>query len=274
MSYRYDFKQEKLRKVKILLKSLVFFLVLLWGVNAFAVGFSQEMRVEIGVFDAAKITLDYEEGNARYDIKARVMTTNLFDTLYPFSGQYQSVGKILKGGKLLPEEYITSSKTRRHLRKKNVYYGKNGKGYKSVSAKDGKETVHLLDNVPLTADTSDLQTVFAELIKNFTMKRSCDLQREVYDRKKHYRVIIKDVKQENRYFEGLKRQENATQCSIYIENLRDNNDNILWEVSADKPINVWVGYDEKVKMPYLLEIKIDSTPLGELKVLPQTLRFK
>ena len=57
-------------------------------------------------------------------------------------------------------------------------------------------------------------------------------------------------------------------CTIYVENLADNNDNILWEVSADKPIKMWVKKDDKTQMPYILEIGIDSTPLGALKVVP------
>lgn len=257
-----------------MLKKLVLFVCLLWSTGADAVGFSQKMEVEIGVFDAAAITLDYNEGGGRYDIKAAVATANLFDTLYPFSGQYQSVGKVLKNGELQPEEYKTSNKTRSHMRRKNVYYDKKGKAYKSVSAKDEREKTHLLDNVPQTADAADLQTVFAELIKKFRAKKSCAMVREVFDRKKHYKVIIKDTGRENRLFEGLNRTENAYKCSIYIENLKNNNDNILWDVSAEKPIKVWIGYDEQVKMPYLLEIKIDSTPLGELKVTPRTLDFK
>lgn len=257
-----------------MLKKLVLFACLFWSTGADAGGFTQKMDVEIGVFDAAGITLDYSEKSGRYDINATVTTANLFDTLYPFKGKYQSVGKVLKNGELQPEEYRTSNKTRSHIRRKNVYYDQSGKAYKSVSAKDEREKTYLLDNVPLTADAADLQTVFAELIKNFAAKKRCALVREVFDRKKHYKVIIKDVRREKRHFEGLNRQENAYQCSIYIENLKNNNDNILWDVSADKPIKVWIGYDEKAKMPFLLEIKIDSTPLGELKVSPRTLEFK
>lgn len=257
-----------------MLKKLVLFIGLFWGVNAYAGGVSEELDVEIGVFDAATIKLEYDEHGGRYDIQTTVQTANLFDTLYPFKGKYQSVGKVLKNGDLVPEEYITSNKTRSHVRKKNVFYDKKGKAYKSVSSKDGREKINLIDNVPVTADAADLQTVLAEFVKSFSLQKRCALEREVYDRKKHYKVIFKDVKRENRYFEGLKREENAYLCSLYIENLKDNNDNILWDVSADKPISVWLSYDEKVKMPFLLEIKIDSTPLGELKVSPRTLEFK
>jgi len=253
-------------------KKIVLFAVLFCPVSVWAAGFSQKMDVKIGVFDAAEISLVYEENASRYDIKATVKTANLFDTLYPFSGHYQSVGKVLKNGELQPVEYKTSNKTRSHTRRKNVYYDSKGKVYKSVSAKDEREKTYLLDNVPLTADAADLQTVFAELIKNFVVKKRCALVREVFDRKKHYKVIIKDAGQE--LFDLGERTENSYKCSIYIENLKNNNDNILWDVSAEKPIKVWIGFNETAQMPYLLEINIDSTPLGELRVLPKTLEFK
>ncbi|MCM1323626.1 MAG: DUF3108 domain-containing protein [Acetobacter sp.] len=255
-------------------RKFVLFSVLFWSTEVYAESISQKMDVEIGVFDAAEITLDYEERDGRYDIRAMVKTANLFDTLYPFSGQYQSIGKVLKQCGILPQQYITSNKTRSHKRRKRLFYDDEGKAYKSVSAKDEKEKVRQITNVPQNADAADLQAVFAELIHNFRQKKSCALSREVYDGKKHYKVIVRDVQRANRLFEGLNRTENAYQCSIYIENLKNNNDNILWDVSADKPINVWIGYDEKAKMPYLLEIKIDSTPLGELKVSPKTLELK
>lgn len=257
-----------------MLKKLVLFVMCFWSVEALAVGFSQKMEVTIGVFDAARITLDYEEKGFNYDIKATVKTANLFDTLYPFFGNYQSVGKVSERGGVRPKRYITSNKTRSHTRRKTVFYDERGKAYKSVSAKDEKEKTRQISNVPQSANAADLQTVFAELIHNFRQKNSCALSREVYDGKKHYKVVVRDVRRENRFFEGLNKTKNAYQCSIYIENLKDNNDNILWDVSADKPINVWLSYDEKAKMPYLLEIKIDSTPLGELKVSPKTLEFK
>lgn len=257
-----------------MLKKLVLFFSLLGTMNVYAAGVSQEMDVVIGMFDAAKIKFEYDERGGRYDIQTTVQTANLFDTLYPFKGKYQSVGKVLRNGDLMPEEYIMTNETRRHVRGKNVLYDKKGKAYKSVAIKDGREKISLINDAPQTADVADLQTVFAELIKNFSRQKSCALVREIYDRKKHYKVVSRDVRREKRYFEGLEREENTYLCSLYIENLKDNNDNVLWDVSADRPISVWLSYDEKAKMPFLLEIKIDSTPLGELKVSPRTLEFR
>ncbi len=241
--------------------------------NAAAAGFRQKMDVRIGMFDAAAVVLDYEEKNGKFDISAEVKTANLFDTLYPFTGRYMSSG--LTGTKgILPTLYQTYTKSRSHTRTKKIYYDANGIAYKRVSTKDKKQSTAAISDVPKSADAADLQTVFAELIKNFGRDKSCALAREIYDGKKYYKVIAKDEGTESRYFDLLKRTENSYKCSIYIENLKNNNDNILWEVSAEKPIYLWVGVDGKAKLPYVLEIGIDSTPLGALKVTPKTLEIK
>ena len=71
-----------------------------------------------------------------------------------------------------------------------------------------------------------------------------------------------------RNFAKIEKNENAYKCSFYIENLKENNDNILWDISAQTPINVWFGVDNKDNLPKILEIKIDSTPLGAVQVTP------
>lgn len=236
-----------------------------------AAGFRQEMSVSVGVFDAAKVVLDYAEANGRFEIAAVVKTDNLFGSLYPFSGKYKSSGKKLQNG-VKPELYETYTKTRSHTRTKKIFYDKSGVAYKRVSSKDKKENTVMIDDVPETADAADLQTVFAELIQLYAKTGGCALKREVYDGKKHYNVIVRDKGVSKRQF--AQKEVLAKRCQVYIENLKENNDNILWDISAEKPINFWVGASEKSQMPYVLEIGIDSTPLGELKVLPTTLETK
>lgn len=254
-----------------MLKKIFLFLgVMCVASYARAAGITQKMDVRIGVFDAATVVFKYNEPHNRYDISALVQTENLFDTLYPFKAEYTSKGRV-NGGDVVPELYQTKSRSRSHIRTKKIFYDARGVAYKRISTKDKKESIRLIENVPPSADAADLQTVFAELIWQFKQKKSCQLTREVYDGKKHFRVVVKDDGAETRYFDFSKRQENAYKCSLYIENLKDNNDNVLWEVSADKPIFLWIGQDKKTEMPYVLEIKIDSTPLGALKVTPKSL---
>lgn len=268
----YDFKRKKLRKVKVLLRRLFLFMLFFAAENSHATGFKQELDVRIGVFDAAVVTLNYETKGNGYDIAAEVATANLFDTLYPFKGRYQSLGKNLEDG-VRPELYQADMRSRSHKRMKKILYDKYGKAYKRVSAKDNKKNEKKIANMPASADTADLQAVFAEVIKNFQEKQSCALKREVYDGKKHYLAIAADKGSESRYFDFSGRVEPAYKCAFYIKNLKENNDNILWDVSAEKPINMWIGLDKKTKMPFLLEIGIDSTPLGALKVTPRTLKI-
>ena len=241
-------------------------------------GFEQKMDVSIGVFDAATIVLDYKATPAEYQISAEVKTANFFDTLYPFVGRYSSKGSVFETkGKvrdILPETYQTYTKSRNHVRTKTILYNDEGYAYQRISIKDENKNVVPITGVPKTADAADLQTIFAELIGNFNQTRSCLLEREVYDGKKHYKVIAQDQGTENRYFNLLKRTENSYKCSFYIENLKDNNDNILWDVSAETPIYFWIGIDQVSKLPYVLEIRIDSTPLGALKVIPTSLKIK
>ena len=254
-------------------------MLFLFGIygRAYAKGFQQTLDVSIGIFDAATIVLDYKAMPEEYKISAEVKTANFFDTLYPFIGRYSSKGSVFETkGKvrdILPEIYQTYTKSRSHVRTKTILYNDDGYAYQRISTKDEKKNVVPITGVPQTADAADLQTIFAELIGNFNQTRSCHLEREVYDGKKHYKVIAQDQGSENRYFDLLKRTENSYKCSFYIENLKDNNDNILWDVSAETPIYFWIGVEQMSKLPYVLEIRIDSTPLGALKVIPTSLKI-
>ncbi len=153
-----------------------------------------------------------------------------------------------------------------------IFYDRKGQAYQRVSTKDKKVKTAAIQNIPSSADAADLQAVFTAVIENFRRTQKCALTKEVYDGKKHYRVIVTDKGAGNHYSVLSGKMEPAYECAAYIKNLKANNDNILWDVSAEKPIHIWLGWDKNVKMPNLLEINIDSTPLGALKVTPRTLR--
>ena len=273
----FEFKRKKLRKVKILGLKRVLSAVLLalCCETAQAGGFRQEMDVEIGLFDAADVVLQYDEqAGGRYVISAEVQTANLFQTLYPFTGRYESRGKKGdadgRGRGILPEIYQTYTQSRSHIRTKRIFYDGNGVAYQRISTKDAKKNTVPIRDVPASADAADLQAVFAELLQQFEKSRSCNMRREIYDGKKHYRVVLADEGTDNRYFDWLRRTENSYKCSFYIENLKENNDNILWDVSAERPIFMWIGVQQETGVPYVLEIKIDTTPLGSLTVRPKS----
>lgn len=241
--------------------------------NVYAATLTEQMDVQIGMFDAASITLNYNNERNQYNISTIVKTENLFNTLYPFYGKYESNGSYLPE-KILPASYQTYTKSRNHIRTKKILYNDKGKAYRRISTKDNKENSAEIDNPYPTVDSADLQSVFAELISLFSKTNSCQLNREVYDGKKHYQLIANDIGQETRFFDLTKKQETIRLCAIYIKNLKENNDNILWDLTADKPIKVLIGQDKTTKIPFIVEINIDSTPLGALKVTPTALEIK
>lgn len=158
--------------------------------TAEAAGFAQEMQVQIGVFDAAEVKLDYEQKEGKYDISAEVRTANLFDALYPFAARYGSRGRVVRsaaekgnGSDVAAELYQTYTKSRNHIRTKKIFYDAAGKAYKRISTKDKKQNTVAITGVPQSADAADLQTVFAGLIGSFRRTKSCATVREVYDGK-------------------------------------------------------------------------------------------
>lgn len=247
---------------------LLFFVSFLVVLKANASDLSQHFNVEVGVFDAAEVKINFNDFDDKFVILTEVETANFFGKLYPFKAKYEARAVSDYKTNFIPIIYMTETKTNNHIRTKKIFYNEKGKAYKRVSSKDDRITQKDIKNVPESADSGDLQSVFIELIKNFEKFRSCEMEREIYDGKKHYKVIIENKGVENRWFDFLKKNENAYKCSVYIKNLKKNNDNILWDVSAEKPINMWFGVDKNSKMPKIYEIKIDKTMVGDIVVYP------
>lgn len=242
--------------------------------NGQAVEILQKMDVKIGVFDAAQVDFWYKDTKEDgFLMKTNIKTANFFASVYPFVGKYSSSGYFVDD-KVRAKLYENYTESRNHIRTKKILYDENGVAYLRVSTKDDYKKDFAIKNVPETADAADLQTIFAELINDFAKDRKCELEREVYDGKKHYKVIVEDKGIENRYFEGQKATIPAYKCLMYIKNLKENNDNILWDVTAETPINFWLGVNKTTNLPFVLEIKIDSTPLGALQVVPSNLDTK
>ena len=90
---------------------------------------------------------------------------------------------------------------------------------------------------------------------------------EVFDGKRRFDVIFRDEGQERldagEYspFKGT-----AHKCSLYIDKLGSEAEDLLWEVSSDRPIYFWILEDETSKAPFIAKIEIESTPLGKLQV--------
>ena len=258
------------------MRKIVFLLALLVGgfvSRAEAVEYNQSFMVKVGVFDAGVVNLNYNENKNNYLIATELKTDNFFAKIYPFFGRYEAEGLFIKDG-VKPIIYRNKTKSRSSTRTKTVFYDNKGVAYKRVSTKDDKKNEKPIINVYENVNAADLQTILAEMFKKVIDERNCELSKEVYDGKKHYRVVAKNEGVENRWFDFMRKNVNAYKCSLFIENLKENNDNILWDVSAETPINLWFDVDVKAKMPKILEIRIDSTPLGEIQVSPSNLWIK
>ena len=250
-------------------KVFLFLCFLLWTNGSSALNFKQHMPVQIGVFDAATIDLFYTFDKNSFDIKADVATTHVFEVFYPFLASYEAKGKVVNTD-VLPVSYAAYSKTRNHVRINQIFYNDEGQAYKRIYTKDKRKKEKEITDVPLTADVADLQSVFAAFILFYKNKQSCNMGKEIYDGKKHYKISGKDGKTEMRYVDFLQKKVWAHECNITLKNLKDNQDALL-DASVDRTIKLWLGLDDKTEMPFVIEIVVDSTPLGALKVTPVTL---
>ena len=123
--------------------------------------------------------------------------------------------------------------------------------------------------------TTDLQTVFAEMSKQYTELRFCDSRMEVFDGKRRFDVVFKDEGEEtiisNEYspYGGL-----AHKCSLYIDKLDTQGDDLLWQITSERPIYFWILEEQKTKLPFIARIFVNDTPLGELNVYTQQITVK
>ena len=233
---------------------------------------SHEFRVLIGPFDASRTNFSYALTPDSYSVKSEVTTSGIFDSLYPFKANYFTDGKI-KNNRLETAHYHYSSQTRFNHRRKELIYNDKGIPVYRISSKNDKEKKVKLEDTPNNADTTDLQTVFAELAKQYNELHFCDSRMQVYDGKRRFDVIFKDEGQEdisaNEHspYSGM-----ASKCSMYIDKLGEKGDDLLWELTSDRPIYFWIL--EHQGKPFIARVLVKETPLGRLEVYTSKVSVK
>ena len=241
--------------------------------SALAFSVSHDFSVQIGPFDASRTNFEYALTPADYRVESTVQTNGLFDTLYPFRADYATTGKI-NGDNLETRSYKYTSKSRFTSRSRELVYDQNGKPLYRLSTKNGKEKkVDILPDAK-NKDTTDLQTVFAELARQYNKLKFCDSRMEVFDGKRRYDVIFKDEGKEHLAEEQLPYKGEAVKCSMYIDSLGSSGDDLLWDITQDEPIYFWIMEEESKKLPFIAKVEIESTPLGKLQVLTQNITVK
>lgn len=233
----------------------------------------QDLKVEIGVFDAAKVHMAYTLDPQMYVFQSAVEAQGLFGKVYPFAATYYGQGRFVDG-KPVTADYHYRAKTRQHLRTKRLVFDNQGRLLYRVSAKDGKEKSVEVQTPSYGFDVSDLQTIFALIGRKLMLKNSCAMEQTVYDGKKHYNVILRDQGIQTLEDPALDFKGAAHRCAMMILPLAQDDDDMLWQATAERPIIFWVLKEPKTEMPYLLKVEIADTPLGQLKAYSTNLIIK
>ncbi len=235
---------------------------------------SHEIEVTIGAFNACNCNFSYALSPSNYQVSSSVQTAGFFNTLYPFKAEYSTTGKI-KNDKLETSSYRYKSQSRFNKRSKELIYDDLGNPIYRISTKNEKEKKVKLEDTPNNKDTTDMQTVFAELIKQYNQLKFCDSRMEVFDGKRRFDVIFKDEGKEELNiktaspFNGL-----ATKCSMYIDKLNSDDDDLLWQLSSERPVYIWIMEDKQTQKPFVARILIQNTPLGRLEAITTQINIK
>lgn len=249
-------------------------LIFVFVADAAALSVRHDFTAFIGPFNASTAEFEYNLKPQKYSVQSTVRTNGTFNILYPFEANYFTGGNI-KNDFLETSAYRYTSQSRFNKRTKEMIYNDEGQPLFSISTKNGKEKKKEIQPTPETKDTTNLQTVLAAIARQYNNLRFCDSRIPIFDGKKRYDVIFRDEGTEelpkSKYspFSGK-----AAKCSMYIDKLGAQGDDLLWQLSSDRPIYFWIMEDEKAKAPFIARIKINETPLGEMNVYTTNIEVK
>ena len=231
-------------------------------------------EVSIGLFDASSADFEYRLDQENYAVYSYIYTRGMFDTLYPFAARYATTGKF-SGGKMLTQTYSYNSKSRFSQRTKEVIYSSKGIPLQIISSKNGREKVKKVKTTADTTGTTDLQTVVAAVVRRYNTAKTCDAVFKVFDGKSRFDVIFKDLgpdeipAAENSPYHGT-----AAKCSMYIDKLKEEGDDLLWKMTSESPVYFWIMEDNAARAPFIARIKVENTPLGEMNVYTTKIEVK
>ena len=133
-------------------------------------------------------------------------------------------------------------------------------------------------NIEATADsknTTNLQTVLAAIARQYNQVGFCDSRIPIFDGKRRFDAIFRDEgKEEIKANEYSAFAGRAAKCSMYIDKLGAEGDDLLWQLSSDRPIYFWILKDAASGAPFIARVKINETPLGEMNVYTTKIEVK
>jgi len=253
---------------------LTLLFVIFNNASAMALSVSHDFAVHLGVFDASKTNFNYTLNEQKYSVNATINTHGFFDSLYPFRAEYASQGEITAKG-LKTQSYSYKSKSRFNTRRKKLIYNEQGEPIYRISAKNDKEKKVEIEQKAENLGTTDLQTVIAKLALQYNQLNFCAAKMEVFDGKRRYDVIFKDEGEDILTPHELSPYSGkAAKCSMYIDKLGAKGDDLLWELTQDRPIYFWIMRDKQTNAPFIARIIVKDTPLGKLEVYTSKINIK
>lgn len=242
--------------------------------EATALSTKHYFTVFIGPFNASMTEFTYDISPKEYSVQSTVKTNGLFDSIYPFEASYFTTGRITDND-LDTKSYKYSSKSRFNKRSKELVYNEQGEPVYSLSSKNGKTKKREIIPTPDNKDTTDLQTVIAAVSKLYSEMNFCASRMKIFDGKRRFDVVFQDEgleeiePNEHSTFSGI-----AAKCSMYIDKLDTAEDDLLWQLTSDKPVYFWILKDEQTNAPFIARIKINNTPLGTLNAYTTKIEAK
>lgn len=262
-------------RIKLMQKFTLFLCgALLMASSAHAFSVKHDFFVTVGPFDASKTEFTYSLDNNSYQVCSQVSTNGFFDTVYPFKADYRTSGDIINN-QMITSDYNYTSQSRFNTRGKQVFYNDQGQPLYQISSKNGKAKKKDFEPSPTPADTFDLQTVLAKLAYQYNQFGFCDSHLAVYDGKRRFDVVFKDLgddtvsPNEHSFYSG-----SAAKCSMHITKLLSEDDDSLWEFSANKPVYFWIARDKSSNYPFIARVLIEDTPLGKLTAYTSQITVK
>lgn len=242
---------------------------------AYAYNVTHNFTVFLGPFNASNTVFNYNITPQSYSVKSTVDTYGFFGSVYPFTAEYLTTGKIQKQV-LSTTSYKSYSQSRFNTRHKEMFYNKDGKPTYRISSKN-KIAGKKIEILPPPDDihTTDLQTVLADMIVQYTKMKFCNSRMHVFDGKKRFDVIFSDEGTEDIEANEFSRfSGKAVKCSFYADDLGQKHDDLIFSLTPENPIYFWILEDAETKLPFIARIENQSTPLGKLVVYTNKIEIK
>ena len=172
--------------------------LLVFGLLAFPVtGFTapQALHYEIyaGGIHALSADLDIERGTKNYHVTFNAKPYGVIGSLLPWGGVYDTKGQVVKND-FVPTSFNKVSQWREDHDTDSFVY-KNGKLISQTERDETKKPV-VTKNIPidpaLTANSVDILTGTARLLKQADAGKACDFGTIVYDGRRRYTLQFRD----------------------------------------------------------------------------------